>query len=155
MRGDMTSLPLDFIEIAHRLRGRVRVRIPALRRRADELERVARHAADLSGVLDVKGHPFTGSLVVAFDPERVAEERVVTTLRDAAGVRAVLQPGEPRPAPPLRVAPASAAAGENGSPRRPASGGSSRTPRCSAAAPPTSALKRVVVGSPGEEQAHA
>jgi hypothetical protein len=32
-------------------------------------------------------------------------------LRDAAGVRAVLQPGEPRPAPPPRIGPRASAAG--------------------------------------------
>ena len=105
----MASLPRDFLEVAHRLPGRVRVRIPALRRRADEVERVARDAADLSGVLEVEGHPFTASLVVHFDPARVAEERVVAALREAAGVGTVLQPGEPRPAlPPRTGAPASA-----------------------------------------------
>jgi hypothetical protein len=107
----MASPSLDFLEVAHRLPGRVRVRIPALRRRADDVERVARHAADLSGVLEVEGHPFTASLVVRFDPARVAEERVVAALRQAAGVGAVLQPGEPRPAPPPRASEPASAAG--------------------------------------------
>src|SRR5919197_5955314 len=106
----MASLPLDFIEIAHRLPGRVRVRIPALRRRADAVERVARHAADLAGVLDVEGHPFTASLVVRFDPAVVAVERIVAVLRDAAGGGRIVLPGEPRPAPPPPAGrPASAA----------------------------------------------
>jgi hypothetical protein len=104
------SPSLDFIEVAHRLPGRVRVRIPALRRRADEVERVARRAADLAGVLEVEGHPFTGSLVVRFDPTVVADERIVAALRDAAGVCAVVWPGERRPAPPAPAgAPASGA----------------------------------------------
>ena len=105
----MASLPAGFLEVSHRLPGRVRVRIPALRRRREEMERVARRAADLPGVFDVKGHPFTGSLLVGFDPMRIAEEHIVAALRDAAGVATVLQPGDPRPAPPPRPgAPASA-----------------------------------------------
>ena len=96
----MEAPPPDFLEIAHRLPGRVRVRIPALRRRRDDMERVARGAADLAGVIEVEGHPFTGSLLVRFDPARVAEQAIVARLRDVAGAGAVLQPGDPRPAPP-------------------------------------------------------
>jgi hypothetical protein len=99
----MATEAVDYIEIAHRIPGRVRVRMPFLRKRRDDAERVARRAAELPGVLEVEGHPFTGSLVVRFDAERVDEDRVLAALRDATGVTLMVRRGERRPAP--RVVP--------------------------------------------------
>jgi hypothetical protein len=99
----MPIVPLDYIEIAHRLPGRLRVRVPTLRKRRAEAEQVAGRIAGLDGVLEVEGHPFTGSLLVRFDPARADEGRILDALREATGVRLVVAPGEPRPAP--RVVP--------------------------------------------------
>jgi hypothetical protein len=105
----MTILPLDYIEVAHRLPGRLRVRLPFLRRQRDEAERVAGLVADRDGVLEVRGHPFTGSLLVRFDPRRTDEDLILAALREATGVRLVVGPGEPTPAP--RIVPGAPASG--------------------------------------------
>jgi hypothetical protein len=99
----MVVVPLDYIEIAHRLPGRLRVRLPFLRRRREKLEQAAERLTDVGGVLEVRGHPFTGSLLVHFDPVRTDEETILAALREGTGVHLLVGPGEPRPAP--RVVP--------------------------------------------------
>jgi hypothetical protein len=75
------------------------VRLPFLRRRRPEIEAAARRVADLEGVLDVRGQPFTGSLLVRFDPARAGEGSILDEVRAATGVRLVVAPGEARPSP--------------------------------------------------------
>lgn len=74
-----------------------------MRRRRDEMERAAERLTDLEGVLEVRGHPFTGSLLVRFDPVRTNEEAILAALRETTGVQLVVGPEETRPAP--RVVP--------------------------------------------------
>src|SRR5258705_4515797 len=66
-------------EIAHSVRGRLRIRYPApwLRARRDIVESDLRA---LPGVRTVSGSPLTGSVRIEYDPFRLAEHRIVGAL---------------------------------------------------------------------------
>jgi P-type Cu2+ transporter len=89
-------------EIAHSVRGRLRVRypVPWLRARQGALESGLRA---LPGVRTVSGSRLTGSLRIEYDPFRLAEDRIVQTL-ERIDERLGAQPARQRPAfPGLRV----------------------------------------------------
>ncbi|HTP29052.1 MAG TPA: hypothetical protein VMK12_25750 [Anaeromyxobacteraceae bacterium] len=106
-----------YVEIAHAIQGRLRLRVPALRRREAEVTAAARVLAALPGVVEVRGHPFTGSFLVLYDERHLDAERIGEALREAIGASAVVRRGErprsPRPkgpAPPSAVGKAMALA---------------------------------------------
>jgi len=91
--------PVPFLQVVHAIPGRLRVRIPALRGRRDEVAAVAFALAQYPGVVEVRCHPFTGSFLVLYDERHLPVERLIEGLRDATGAREVVRPGELLPLP--------------------------------------------------------
>jgi hypothetical protein len=59
--------------IEHRVRGRIRMRIPSAKANAELLETYRQAFAGIPGIKEVKAKPITGSIVIHYDPAREAE----------------------------------------------------------------------------------
>ena len=58
-------------EIAHHVSGRIRIRVPILKKRSlSALQRLAAIPLE-AGILDVQVNPLTGSLVIHYDPQKI------------------------------------------------------------------------------------
>lgn len=66
----------------HHVPGRIRVKLPDLKREPAEAGRVEKIMGGLKGVTAVKVTPLTGSVVVHYDPDRTAHDRILATLQD-------------------------------------------------------------------------
>lgn len=66
----------------HHVPGRIRVKLPDLKREPAEADRVEKILGGLKGVTAVKVTPLTGSVVVLYDPGRTAHDRILATLQD-------------------------------------------------------------------------
>jgi hypothetical protein len=88
------------IELTHSLPGRVRLRLPWLRRQPDEVDPLADRLAALDGSLEVRIRPWTGSVLCTFDPERLDGSRILAEVQRHMRVRTVRRPDQaPTPAP--------------------------------------------------------
>jgi hypothetical protein len=75
---------------------RTRLRSPSLRKDPRACERVADALAAAPGVREVRARPYTGSVLVAHDPD-VTEASLLATAAHALGIVKILAPGEPPP----------------------------------------------------------
>ena len=90
------ALP-SWIHVAHRLPGRVRVRLSALRPDAEGAQQLIDDVVGLAGVSEAHARLSTGSVLVHYDPDEVEEAEVIARLLSAArGVaeRVGRSPGE-------------------------------------------------------------
>lgn len=65
----------------HSVPGRVRVKIPALRSKANGQEEMAGLFSTLEGIEAITVNPVTGSLVVNYDPGRLDSRKILKLLR--------------------------------------------------------------------------
>lgn len=66
----------------HHVPGRIRVKLPDLKREPTEAGHVEKLLGALTGVTAVKVTPLTGSVVVRYDPDHTAHDRILATLQD-------------------------------------------------------------------------
>jgi hypothetical protein len=64
----------------HEVPGRLRVRIPALRRNARDAQEIQRLLKSLSGIISTSVNTMTGSVTVNYDPEFVSSVAILTLL---------------------------------------------------------------------------
>ncbi len=87
-----------FVQIVHAMPGRVRLRMPWLRKAEQEGEAIADRIAAIDGVDEVQVRPFTGSVLILFDVTRIDVNAIVAAAAAAAEVVRIVQPGEAPPA---------------------------------------------------------
>jgi hypothetical protein len=85
------------VQLVHATEGRVRLRLPWLRDHSDQAAALADHLARLDESVEVRVRPWTGSVLVTFDPERLDEARLVAAVRRHTRVAIVTRPGERSP----------------------------------------------------------
>jgi hypothetical protein len=92
----------NVVETVHALPGRLRFRYRPLRGDADETRAgaIADALVRAPGVRDVSVTPATGSVVVVFDPERVAPARLTRLLQETTRAERVCALGEDAPSRP-------------------------------------------------------
>ncbi len=66
----------------HHVPGRLRVKLPDLKRDPAAAERVERLLKEIPGVTAVKVTPLTGSVVVLYDSGQTAHDRILALLQD-------------------------------------------------------------------------
>jgi copper chaperone CopZ len=94
----MRCQPPRIIYLAHDSPGRVRFRLSWLRDHRDEATSLADALSELAGVDEVQVRPFTGSLLVTYDPTRTDVATIRAALCSFTGVDAVTLPGHETPA---------------------------------------------------------
>lgn len=82
------------IYIAHESPGRLRLRLPWLRKDLEAADPLADHLASLPGVEEVRIRPWTGSVLCLFDAWQLEGERILAATKEHTGVDLVLRPGE-------------------------------------------------------------
>ena len=91
-----------YVQVAHALPCRVRLRLPWLGQAPDEAAAIGARIAALDGVVEVQVRAFTGSVLCLFDEHRVGAEALVAAAAQAIAVERVVAAGEEPPAaPPL------------------------------------------------------
>lgn len=93
----MTTAVARVIELAHASPGRLRLRLPWLRRDRAACTRLADRLAEVGGVEEVEVRPRTGSVLCRFDPARVRAERLLTAVRRETRVAMVRRADAPAP----------------------------------------------------------
>ncbi|HEX6838325.1 MAG TPA: hypothetical protein VF334_17230 [Polyangia bacterium] len=94
----MRCEPPRIIYLAHDSPGRVRWRLSWLRDRRHEATPVADALSELAGVDEVQVRPFTGSVLVTYDPALIEVGAIRAALCAATGVDGVTRPGHETPA---------------------------------------------------------
>jgi copper chaperone CopZ len=94
----MRCEPPRLIYLAHDSTGRVRFRLSWLRDKRADATPVADALSELSGVGEVQVRPFTGSVLVTYDPARTDVAAIRAALLAATGVSEVTLPGHETPA---------------------------------------------------------
>jgi hypothetical protein len=84
---------MHYIEIAHALPGRLRLRLPFLRDRPSEATPLSDQVVELDGVIEVQCRPFTGSLLCSYDPARTSEGEIIAAVQRLTGVERVFRTG--------------------------------------------------------------
>lgn len=83
---------MQYIEVAHALPGRLRLRLPFLRDRPGEATPLSDQMVEIDGVIEVQCRPFTGSLLFRYDPAKITEEELIAAAQRLTGVERVLRP---------------------------------------------------------------
>jgi hypothetical protein len=86
---------MRYIQIAHTIPGRTRLRCPALRSEPDTVARVADALAATSGVHEVTVRPFTGSILIEHDPEVSAADLLELVQRVVSCERVLARDEQP------------------------------------------------------------
>lgn len=86
------------VYVVHESWGRVRMRMEWIREERDEANRVADGLSGLMGVDTVEIRPFTGSVLVGFDPVQTGPKAIAGELAALSQATAICWPGEERPA---------------------------------------------------------
>lgn len=94
-----------FVQVVHAIPGRLRLRMPWLRKAEHEGEAIADRLAAIPGVDEVQVRPFTGSVLCLFDPARVDVKRITAVAAEAAAAEHVVERGEAPPPPPVFARP--------------------------------------------------
>jgi hypothetical protein len=66
----------------HDVPGRLRVKIPLLKANPSKADEVQGLVGGLSGVRSTSFNPLTGSLIVVYDPESLASEKILDLLKE-------------------------------------------------------------------------
>lgn len=85
------------IRLAHSVEGRLRVRITRYRNKPAKLTRLVERLSSVEGVLEAQAQPFTGSVLVEYDPDLLDEGDLLAVMRLETGIEKVLRPGEEDP----------------------------------------------------------
>lgn len=93
----MRCEPPRIIYLAHESPGRARYRLTWLRDHREEATPVADALSELDGVDEVQVRPYTGSVLVTYDPARSDAAAIRAALCAAAGVAEVTLPGHETP----------------------------------------------------------
>lgn len=93
----MRCEPPRIIYLAHESPGRIRFRLSWLRDKRDEGPPIADALSELPGVVEVQVRPYTGSVLVTYDPARTDVATIRSALCDATGVAGVTRPGHETP----------------------------------------------------------
>jgi hypothetical protein len=89
------SVPFPrIIFVVHSLPGRLRLRLPWLHDHREQGEPLADELVKLSGMLEVRVRPFSGSVLCSFEAMDLDERRIVSAVQESSGVRAVIRRGE-------------------------------------------------------------
>lgn len=80
----------------HTLNGRLRVKVPAIRRQPDFAKAFENDLACMTGIISVQANPMTGNVLVRFDPTQVDEVEVISAVSHLSGYRVPL-PAETEP----------------------------------------------------------
>lgn len=99
---------MRWLQVAHHLPDRTRLRTPVLRKDVPACERVADALATIGGVREVKVRPYTGSILIEHEHE-LAIETLIDATRSTLAIDRVLAAGE-RPPPSAEVPPFSSIA---------------------------------------------
>lgn len=94
----MRCEPPRIIYLAHDSPGRVRFRLTWLRDRRSEGDAIAAALAEVAGVDEVQVRPFTGSVLVTYDPAHADVAAIRAALCKTTAVPEVTQPGHETPA---------------------------------------------------------
>jgi copper chaperone CopZ len=86
------------IQVVHRLPGRLRLRLPWLHDHREQASPLAERLSELPGMAEVEVRPYTGSVLCAYDDERLDEERILAAVCETSGCQRVCLPGQPGPA---------------------------------------------------------
>jgi hypothetical protein len=86
-----------FIQIIHSVPGRLRLRLPWLRRESEETTRLADRLVAVPGMLEVEVRARTGSVLCRYDPARLDVDRIVQAMKEATGAATVLEAGQQPP----------------------------------------------------------
>jgi hypothetical protein len=89
--------PIRLAYLVHDSPGRVRFRLPWLREHRDEADAIAVVLAALPGVAEVQARPFTGSVLVSYDPQRADQTTIGKALLAASHAHRLLRAGEESP----------------------------------------------------------
>ena len=73
----------------HHVPGRLRVRVPQVKRSPKESRRVQDHLKDLMGVENVSVNPITGSVLVTYDQNRIDSSEILGHLRDQGHIEEI------------------------------------------------------------------
>jgi copper chaperone CopZ len=65
----------------HILEGRVRIRVPEVKRSPEKAQQVEETLQSMNGVTHVKANPMTGSVLVMFESSLVTHDHIVERLR--------------------------------------------------------------------------
>ena len=68
-------------QYVHAVPGRMRVKIPAMRRRPTRAEQVEQLLTQHAGIESVKSNTLTGSVVVHYDPDLIGSDEIMNILR--------------------------------------------------------------------------
>ena len=85
------------LEVAHELPGRIRLRCPSLQGAAGDAARLAKELPRLPGVRKVAADPRSGSVLIAYEPERIDVHTVQAGVLKLLGLETRIE----RPAPSL------------------------------------------------------
>jgi hypothetical protein len=66
----------------HDVPGRLRVKIPLLKANPSKADEIQRLLQGVGGVRNTSFNPLTGSLIVVYDPESVASEKILALLKE-------------------------------------------------------------------------
>jgi hypothetical protein len=96
----MSDAAPRFVQVVHVTPGRVRLRLPWLRKAQEEADAVADRIAAIEGVAEVQVRAFTGSVLCLFDEEQLEVDELVAAAARAVEVDRVVRAGDKPPAPP-------------------------------------------------------
>ena len=85
------------LQLVHATPGRTRLRFARLREHPEEAAPLADELAALDESVEVQVRPWTGSVLVTYDPERLEETRLVAAVRRHTRVAIVTRRGERNP----------------------------------------------------------
>ena len=74
------SIAPIYLEVAHHVAGRLRLKLARARRDTPTLEKVRRELAGIDGATSVTANPYTGSVIVEYDPKTLPPSRVLDAL---------------------------------------------------------------------------
>lgn len=86
-----------YIQIAHVIPGRARVRLPWLRQQPEAAAGINQALTRVPGVARVEVTQKRGSVLVEHDPARVDLDAILAAIKGATGVETVVQPGQQPP----------------------------------------------------------
>jgi len=64
----------------HAIEGRLRIKVPIIKRSARNAARVTCAVEELAGIHYVRANPTTGNMLVLFDPHVLAQEQIIAKL---------------------------------------------------------------------------
>src|SRR3954465_13473825 len=76
----------DF-DYLHSIPGRLRVKVPEVKRSPEAAMRVERRLGELEAVREVRANPLTGNILVLYDPGGTGPERIIEALRPPGSLR--------------------------------------------------------------------